>query len=180
MRNVSGLYFAYAVSFWPIFYATRKCTLCHPGILQKSSKENYHWGKSWVKCLEKSWLMMLPFCFCSNFEKLSLNNCVSITRTVEKSLFLEKQRAACRHWRISFSFEGCYFKAGYTLTHLCWWKFPSLSFGRIHFEFKGCWVVNFNLIKVLKVYFIHKQCKTWSDAAFRGVWSGFSLFADVP
>ena len=38
--------------------------------------------------------------------------------------------------------------------------FPSLSFGRIHFEFKGCWLVNFNHIQFLKVHYVCKQCKT--------------------
>ena len=37
-------------------------------------------------------------------------------------------------------------------------NFSSLSFERVHFEFKGCWVVNFNFIQILKVHFVRKQC----------------------
>ena len=43
---------------------------------------------------------------------------------------------------------------------------PYISFGRIHFEFKGFWAVNFIFIQILKYYFVSKHCKTWSDAVF--------------
>ena len=45
-------------------------------------------------------------------------------------------------------------------THISHMHFQSLSFGRNHFEFKGCWVVNFNFIQILKVHFVSKGCKT--------------------
>ena len=45
------------------------------------------------------------------------------------------------------------------------WNFLSLSFGRIYFEFKGCWVVNFIFFQILIVKYVSKLCKTWADAA---------------
>ena len=35
------------------------------------------------------------------------------------------------------------------LNHLCLMEFPPLSIGRIHFEFKGCWVVIHNSLQFL-------------------------------
>ena len=42
----------------------------------------------------------------------------------------------------------------------------------------GCWVVKFNSIQLKKS--VRKQWRSWSDAAFCGVWSGSALFAYVP
>ena len=42
------------------------------------------------------------------------------------------------------------------------------------------WVVFFIFIQILKEFSVSKQWRTWSDAAFCGVWSGFALFAYVP
>ena len=43
-----------------------------------------------------------------------------------------------------------------SLTHLCRMQFyfPYLSFGRIHFEFKCCWMMNLNFIQISKVHFV--------------------------
>ena len=34
-----------------------------------------------------------------------------------------------------------------------------MPIGRINFECKGCWVVSFNFIKILKVHFENKLCR---------------------
>ena len=58
--------------------------------------------------------------------------------------------------------------------------FPLLSIGPVHFSFKGCWVVFFSFIQILKDNSASNQWRTWSDAEFCSVWSGLALFADVP
>ena len=37
-------------------------------------------------------------------------------------------------------------------------EFAFLSFGRICFEFKGCWVIIYNFVQILKVLFVSKKC----------------------
>ena len=46
--------------------------------------------------------------------------------------------------------------------HLCLWNFPPLSFGRIHFEYKGCWVVSFNQFhtKLRSTFYKHSSNRT--------------------
>ena len=46
------------------------------------------------------------------------------------------------------------------------WIFPLLSNGLVHFSFKGCWVVFFIFVHILKENSVNKQCRHWSDAAF--------------
>ena len=58
-------------------------------------------------------------------------------------------------------------------------EFPTFI-GRIHFEFKGYWVVIYIFIQILKVHSLSKQLRPWSDATFcRRVWSGSQLFPYV-
>ena len=59
-------------------------------------------------------------------------------------------------------------------------EFPTVINCPLHFRFKGCWVVFFISIQILKETSVSKQLRAWSDAAFRSVWSGFALLADVP
>ena len=54
-----------------------------------------------------------------------------------------------------------------SLTIYAKWNFPPVSKGRIQFEFiiQGCWIVNFMFIQILKVHYVSKLFRTWSDAA---------------
>ena len=38
---------------------------------------------------------------------------------------------------------------------------PPVSPGRMHFELRGCWVLMFNSIQILKVHYVRNQCRTW-------------------
>ena len=55
------------------------------------------------------------------------------------------------------------------------WNFPLLSIGPVHFCFKGCWVVFFIGIQILKETSVGKPWRTWSSGQ-----SGFALFVNVP
>ena len=46
-------------------------------------------------------------------------------------------------------------------------SFPPLSTGRIHFKFKGCEEVIYNLIQFSKICYVSKQCRT--DQTLRSV-----------
>ena len=49
--------------------------------------------------------------------------------------------------------------------------FLPISIRRIHFDFKGCWVVIYNFIQILKAHSVSKQWRTWSDTTFWAFWS---------
>ena len=49
------------------------------------------------------------------------------------------------------------------LTHLSQMEFPLLSIGQVHFRFKGCWVVFFIFIQILK----RALCKKTVEALIR-------------
>ena len=45
---------------------------------------------------------------------------------------------------------------------------------------RGVWLVFIITMFLKKIWTYHKHCRPWSDAVFRGVWSGSTLFANVP
>ena len=55
-----------------------------------------------------------------------------------------------------------------------------MSIGPVYFHFKVFWVVVFIFIQILIEHSVSKQCRSWSDATFCGVWSGSARFAYVP
>ena len=61
-----------------------------------------------------------------------------------------------------------------------WWaykskmEFPTVINWASPFRLKGCWVVVFIIIQILREHSVCKPWRSWSDATFCGIWSGFA------